>query len=396
MWSATAWGPTGVLGLLNLGARSPTRSSTRRRGPIGHGWAAPGAHLHVSPPTSLTPSTCAGIDGGAAHRLHVRPWAAGRAAGPTGPHSFTVTGLDDVRRAPTATPATRLWNRGHDPRRAVNRPSPPGRPAPTAAARARWCGANPSASRVAPATPVGVDLHAGRRHRWGPCRPPSRGDVATGSAVLTPTAALARREELHRHRQGVGPGPGSPTPLGNAMAADQGLAVHDAGPWRRRPRSTTLDRGGRPPGWRRPTPNAKLSASPSTLGRRPRQGELRNASNVSGLSGTVQSAKLRLSRHRRQPSTAPARLPDLQLVGSRAGTGSITWNNRPAATGAALDDKGQGGRLGLGGVRRDGGGDRQRHGELRSSRGPAKDAFAAAARGRSRRARRRSWWVTTR
>jgi hypothetical protein len=158
-------------------------------------------------------------------------------------------------------------------------------------------------------------------------------DAGTGSAVLIPAAALPDGKSFTATVKG-GPG-GITDAVGNTMAADKvwQFTTTAVAPT---PRSTTFAvvADARV---EKANPKSNYGKS-TTLAVDPGKASYLRF-NVTGLTGTVQSAKLRL-----YVTGGTVDGPAVfRTSGSwtESGTGSITWNNRPAPIGAALDDKGK-------------------------------------------------------
>jgi hypothetical protein len=158
-------------------------------------------------------------------------------------------------------------------------------------------------------------------------------DAATGSAVLIPAAALPDGKSFTATVKG-GPG-GITDAVGNTMAADKvwQFTTTAVAPT---PRSTTFAvvADARV---EKANPKSNYGKS-TTLAVDPGKASYLRF-NVTGLTGTEQSAKLRLYVTGGTVDGPAAFRTSSSWTES--GTGSITWNNRPAPIGAALDDKGK-------------------------------------------------------
>jgi hypothetical protein len=155
-------------------------------------------------------------------------------------------------------------------------------------------------------------------------------DASTSAAVLTPSAALPAGTSFTATVKG---GPAGVTDAaGNPMAADE--VWHFATPSAAVTTTFTPVADARV---EKGSPSKNYGSSTSLAVDTGKASYLRFT--VSGLSGTVKSAKLRLYVTN-GTGNGPA---VFQTSNSwiEKGTGSITWKNRPAPAGAVLDDKGK-------------------------------------------------------
>jgi hypothetical protein len=154
-------------------------------------------------------------------------------------------------------------------------------------------------------------------------------DAATSAAVLTPVAALPAGTALTATVKG-GPA-GVADVAGNRLAADRVWRFTTAAPVATATTFTPVADARVEKGH----PSTNYGSSTSLGVDTGKASYLRFT--VSGLSGTVQSAKLRL-----YVTNGTGNGPAVFRTGDswiEKGTGSITWKNRPAPVGTALDDR---------------------------------------------------------
>jgi len=239
-----------------------------------------------------------------------------------GPHTFTVSAWTMYGGADPNPPA-RTWTVDTTPPAVTAVTPADGTTAPSTTATVRATFSEP----VAPAT-LSTSTFTLTGSDGAAVAATVTWDAATGSAVLTPSAALPAGTSFTATVKG-GPA-GVSDVAGNHLAADRVWRFSTASAVQ----STTFT----------PVADARVEKThPSTNygGSTSLAVDTGKASylrfTVSGLSGTVQTAKLRL-----YVNNGTGNGPAVFRTGdawTEKGTGSITWKNRPAAAGAALDDK---------------------------------------------------------
>ena len=302
------------------------------------------------------------LDGGTAADC-TSPWSP---VGPLadGPHTAVITAWT-LYGGGDGDPATRTWTIDTTP------------PAVTAVTPANGATAAATAVRAAFSEPVAPASLSATTYTLADATGAAVAatvtwDAASRSAVLTPAAALAAGAAFTATVRG---GPGGVTdPAGNPLPADKVWTFTTPVA---APRTTTFTAGA-DARVEKGSPGQNFGSS-STLAVDPGKASYVRF-NVTGLSGTVQTARLRL-----YVTGGTVDGPAVFRTSSswiEKGTGSITWNTRPAAIGAALDDKGKvaastwveftvtAAVTGNGSV-------------SFVLQGPAKDAFAAASREKS-------------
>ncbi|HEY0398966.1 MAG TPA: Ig-like domain-containing protein, partial [Acidimicrobiia bacterium] len=258
------------------------------------------------------------LDGAATTTACTSPWAT---AAPLadGPHTFEVTAWTPYGGA-DADPASRAW---------VVDTTAPAVSAVTPADASTVAATSVSATFTEPVAPATVTASTFTLTTGGPPVDATVAwDTATGRAILTPSVPLPPGTSVTATVKG---GPtGVTDPAGNALATDRVwrfitppattvktfTPVADA---RIEKASPAKNFGG----------DDKLKADPG------KETYLRFA--VSGLAGTVQSAKLRL-----YVIDGTADGPAVYRTGDswvEKGKGGVTWKTRPGPTGPKLDDK---------------------------------------------------------
>ena len=291
----------------------------------------------ASGPTGTVPATAASftfssdqpdaaflcrLDGAAATGC-TSPWST-TAPLADGPHRFEVTAWTMYGGA-DPDPAVRVWTVDTTPP-AVSAVTPAdGSTAATSPVAVRATFTEPVAPATVTASTFTLTNGAGAAVAgtvtW---------DAATDSAVLTPAAPLPGATTFTATVKG-GSG-GVSDPAGNPMAADK--------LWRFSTPAATKTATFTPVADARVEkahPSTNYGGSTSLAVDTGKASYLRFT--VSGLSGTVQSAKLRL-----YVTNGTGNGPAAFRTGdawTEKGSGSITWKNRPAPIGAALDDKGK-------------------------------------------------------